>query len=79
MARITKLSPAPVPYPNGGAIKAMAVSKQNVYKAQRDELDAKHNREREELEFKIKEDAKKQNTKGKPSASKASAKTKVSS
>ena len=74
MPRITKLKAAPLPYPNGGGLKAMSNGKNAVYDAQRKALEAKHEQERTELEFKIKQDAKSQMTKGKPSASKASAK-----
>jgi hypothetical protein len=79
MATVTKLSAAPVPYPNGGAIKAMAaknnINKSEVHDKMRAELKAKHEREAAELEFKIKTDSQKLAQKGKPSASKASTKT----
>lgn len=79
MAKVTKLSPAPVPYPNGGAIKAMAaqnsINKSEIHDKMRAELKAKHEREAAELEFKIKTD----NQKGQPGASKASAKAKATS
>ena len=64
MARITRLKAAPVPFPNGGALQAMATKKTAVYNAQRAALKAKHDQEAAELEFKISEDRKKSLGKG---------------
>lgn len=60
MNKVTRLKAPMVPFPNGGALRAMANNKAKVHDKMRAELKAKHEREAAELEFKISEDKKKQ-------------------
>jgi hypothetical protein len=56
----TRLKPAPVPYPNGGGLKAMGTSKtlQSKQKAEMDALDAKHEADKAALVHKQAEERK---------------------
>lgn len=59
--RPTRLAPAPVKYPNGGGLKAMAnmQSLDKKHNAERDALDAQHAAEKAALEHKQSEERKK--------------------
>jgi hypothetical protein len=46
---LTRLKPAPLQFPNGGGLQAMAKGNSKVQKLERDALEAKHEVERAKL------------------------------